>query len=658
MLKFFSRLEKTRNVIILLFAIVVIAGMVLISRPSQSGRQENLNFSDETAAKVGNSVITVGEVATEQEGRSRYNQGKMPGQTKMILENLISSKLTSEEAIRMGFYATDEEVKAEILEQFKPADGKPFDLKKYEQQMSEAYGSVAKFEQKIREQIASTKLYAFLTSAVSVSEEEVLGDYKKQNTKFNVTYVPVSAGALAATIKPSEDELKNYFEQNQKNFYISLTQKKLKYIFLNQAKVGEKLPLTEEDMKAEYEAMPAERKRAGVKVQQIVLKVSKPELDGEVEQKATELVAQARAKGNGKISEEDFAELAQANSQDPATIGTGGRLRGLVAENKNPTDPLQKTLNMEVGTVSEPEKFGGAYYIFRRGDAVAKTYEDAKPTIQVSLRNRKSYTAAAELAQKISDRLREVKDVDKVAAEFAGQANMNAKEMVRETGFLKKDDDVPFIGVSPQFEEGIAGLQNPNDVGDKIPVREGFAIPMLVDKKDPHDATYDEVKTQVADTYKNEQARARIDQLAKELAEGSGSVANLKALAAAKGLKPLDSKDYRTGSPLGEGAEAGTSEALDEAVFALKPGEVTKTPVKIGETWFIVGLNERLDADMAEFAKQHDSLIQQSVGMKRNQVFSDFMTDARRRYETEGRIRIYDAAIQKLESAPTTEEDA
>jgi parvulin-like peptidyl-prolyl isomerase len=117
-------------------------------------------------------------------------------------------------------------------------------------------------------------------------------------------------------------------------------------------------------------------------------------------------------------------------------------------------------------------------------------------------------------------------------------------------------------------------------------------------------------------------------------------------------LKPLESKDYRTGSPLGEGTEAGTSEELEDAVFALKPGEVSKTPVRIGETWFIVGLNERLDADMTEFAKQRDSLIQQSVGMKRNQIFSDFLADARRRYETEGRIRIYDGAIQKLEAAP------
>ncbi len=657
MLKFFSRMEKTRNFIILIFAIILIASMVFFTFTGQNSRQSSLNFSEEAAATVGSGTVTVGEITTEQASRSRMYQGRIPVQTRQILDSLISSKLTAQEAERLGFYGSDQEVKEKILEQNKPADGKPFDIKKYEQQVNEAFGSVAKYEKQVRDQIAVSKLYAFITAAVNISEEEVLNDFKKQNTKFDLSYVTVSAAQVASTIKPSEEELKNYFEQNKQNFYISLPQKKIKYVFLNQSKVGEKMALTEEDMRAEYEGLPADKKRAGIKVQQIVLKVSKPELEGEVIAKANQLVEQARSKGpEGHISEEDFAQIAKGNSQDPGTAASGGWLRGLVNENKDPNDPTQKVLSLQEGTVSDPAKFGSSYYIFRRGAEVPKTYEDAKTTIQVSLRNRRSYTAAAELAQKISDRLREVKDVDKVAAEFAAQANMSPKDMVRETDFVKKDDEVPNIGISPQFEEGIAGLENPNDVGDKIPVKDGFAIPLLVAKKDPHEASYDEVKSDVGEAYKNEQAKTKMDQIAKELAEGATSVAGLKSMAEGKGLKLQDSKDYRAGTALGVGNEAGTSEVLEDAVFALKAGEVTKTPVKIGDTWFIVGLNTKLDANMDDFAKQRDQLVEQSLGMKRSQAFSDFLTEARRRYETEGRIKIYDNVIQKIEAAPEEEE--
>ena len=52
---------------------------------------------------------------------------------------------------------------------------------------------------------------------------------------------------------------------------------------------------------------------------------------------------------------------------------------------------------------------------------------------------------------------------------------MSPAEMVRETGYIKPGDNVPNIGTSPQFEEGIAPLENVNDVGEKTPIKNGFA---------------------------------------------------------------------------------------------------------------------------------------------------------------------------------------
>jgi len=51
-----------------------------------------------------------------------------------------------------------------------------------------------------------------------------------------------------------------------------------------------------------------------------------------------------------------------------------------------------------------------------------------------------------------------------VAQELAAEANMTPSEMVKETPFIKPDDDVPGIGSSQQFEAAIAPLNNPNDV--------------------------------------------------------------------------------------------------------------------------------------------------------------------------------------------------
>ncbi|MCA1639665.1 MAG: peptidyl-prolyl cis-trans isomerase, partial [Acidobacteria bacterium] len=252
--------------------------------------------------------------------------------------------------------------------------------------------------------------------------------------------------------------------------------------------------------------------------------------------------------------------------------------------------------------------------------------------------------------------LKETKDVQKVAAEFAPQANMSVQEMIRETGFVKPGDDIPNVGVSPQFEEGIAGLENQSDTGDKIPIQNGFAIPMLVEKREPRDAEFEEVKEQVAEAVKVEQARAKVDEIARQIAESSMGAGNLSSVAQSKGLKVQEAKSFILGSPLGQGPSAATSEQLEDAIYAMKPGEVTKTPVKMGDSWFIVGVNNREEANMDEFAKQREELVEAKVTEKRGQVFSDYLASVRREMETTGDIKIYQDALTKLDETTETEE--
>jgi hypothetical protein len=305
--------------------------------------------------------------------------------------------------------------------------------------------------------------------------------------------------------------------------------------------------------------------------------------------------------------------------------------------------------------VTEPIKYENRYFILRRGEAVPKTFEDAKKEIEVSLRNRKGYGAAAELAQKIADDLKQTKDAQATAQKFAAQANMSATEMVRETGFVKPGDTVENIGNSPQFEEGVAPLENANDVGEKTPIQNGFAIPMLVEKRDPRDAEFEDVKAQVTETVKVEQARARVEEIATQIAAGATGAGSLAAAATGKGLKAQDAKTFVLGSPLGTGPSAATSEALEDAIFNLKAGEVTQTPIKIGDNWYVVGVNSREEAKMEDFAKERDRLIDQKLQEKRRQVFTDYLGSVRRDMETKGDIKIYQETFAKLDEGDDAE---
>jgi peptidyl-prolyl cis-trans isomerase D len=646
MLKFFSRMERTRNVVLILFAVLMVVSLIVFYAPTNTDVTGNLTRSEETVAQVGNESVSVGDVALQKESMSQMGR-PMPG--KFLLDRLIGQRLVRLEADRLGLKTADAEVANYIRQQFKSMDGVPFDQKRYEQNVTDQFGSVKNYEESVRDQLSAQKLEAFLTSGVSVSEQEILEDYQRKNTKFDLTYVPVNSADLAQTVTPSDEELRNYFEQNKASYYIKSPQKKIRYVFVNTAKLGGKLPVSEEDLRAEYEKIPADKKQAGVEGQQIVLRIPKPELESQIQAKANEIYTQAKKDG-GAITKEAFAELVQGYSEDAASKSRGGSLAGLVKENKqNPTDPYQRLLTMQPGEVTEPIKFQDRYYILRRGEAVPKTFEDARKEIEVSLRNRRGYAAAADLAQKIADDLKQTKDATATAQKFAAEANMSAGEMVRETGFIKPGDTVENIGNSPQFEEGIAALENQGDVGEKTPIQNGFAIPLLVEKREPRDAEFEDVRSQIVETVKVEQARARVEEIAKQIAAGATGAGNLGAAATSKGLKAQDAKTFILGSPLGQGPSAGTSEALEEAIYNLKAGEVTKTPVQIGDNWYVVGVNSREEAKMEEFAKERDRLVEQKLTEKRGQIFTDYLGAVRREMETKGGIKIYQDVLAKLD---------
>ena len=77
MLKFFTRLEKTRNFVLLIFAVLMVASLVFwggsgIGGPSTT----NLATSTETAATVSGEEVTVGELYRQKEMYGRFSQGR------------------------------------------------------------------------------------------------------------------------------------------------------------------------------------------------------------------------------------------------------------------------------------------------------------------------------------------------------------------------------------------------------------------------------------------------------------------------------------------------------------------------------------------------------------------------------------------------------
>jgi hypothetical protein len=136
MLKFFSRMEKTRNFLLLLFAVVMVLSLIVAGSLMRDNASVSTSIgSTETAAKVGGEKVTVGELAALKQGRA----GSLP--SKYLINSLVGQRIIRIEADRLGLRASDAEVANEIRKQLKTEDGTVIDQKRYEENVARDYGS-------------------------------------------------------------------------------------------------------------------------------------------------------------------------------------------------------------------------------------------------------------------------------------------------------------------------------------------------------------------------------------------------------------------------------------------------------------------------------------------------------------------------------------
>ena len=161
---------------------------------------------------------------------------------------------------------------------------------------------------------------------------------------------------------------------------------------------------------------------------------------------------------------------------------------------------------------------------------------------------------------------------------------------------------------------------------------------MLVDQKPPRIPDFDEVKDKVVKAVKDEKANNQLEQKAKDLIAAAKTPGELKAAAERMGLEAKAEANYKLSTPLGE---AGSSVLIDDPLYAAKTGDVLQTPIFLNQNYLVIGVNKKTDADLTEFAKQRESLMQQALTERKNQVFEDYLTAVKTRMEQAGNIKIY-----------------
>jgi len=658
MLRFFAKLERSRSALLLVFCALLLVGLIAFYIPNSSlgpGAGAVRSSDDDTViAKVGSQEITLreykGALSTALSAFGRGNSlplgiAKSIGYDKRALDDLISERLVIEQGGELNLTGADREVSDVVIRSFTNEQGRFIGTNEYLRRLKMNGLNNEEYEKDRRNDITARKVREFIVSPIQVSDREVEEKYKRDNTKVEVVYATIDREKIRSKFNPTEQDLRSYYDAHKDEFKADDKTRKIEYIFIPMKEVSKAVPVTDDELRKEYESNKQYEKRASV----IRLNVLAASDEDTVKAKIDELARKIRdPKG------EDFAAVAKGNSQDPSAK-EGGDI-GWIKEDKNKPGQWRQrvyTNDLEVGAVEGPFKDGRSWYLMKVTDKREVPFEQQLPILKARIQNNNSYKVANDLAQKAYEKATQYKDLRKAAEEIAGEVKVSADSLVKTTPYFKDGDEQKDLGDSaghannPAFDTATNSLAE-GVIGEKVSIPGGFAVPRVVDILDKGAAmTFEQARNEVENKYRQEKEPTFAQSRAQEILNQSKSVEDFERLAKAEGLETKTDTNLENYSFPG-GSQGGSQGQARAALMSLKEGEAAKSPIKLGASYLIFVAKKRTEADLSKLPQARDGLRQNILSERQGLAFDAFIKGARKRYEEQGKIKIYQDRIDKF----------
>ncbi|WP_426816828.1 peptidylprolyl isomerase [Winslowiella sp. 2C04] len=486
----------------------------------------------------------------EQFSQLASNEGYMQQMRQQALSQLIDEVLLGQYAKDLKLGISDDQIKQAIFEQ--PAfqtDGK-FDNAKYQALIGNMGFSPDQYAEALRKQLTSQQLVTAVagTDFMLQGESDALAALVSQERLVRTATIDVNKLAAQQTV--SDEESKNYYQQNQ-NSFMAPEQFRVSYIKLDAASMQQ--PASDSEIQSWYEDNKADYGQPQRNRYSII-------------QTKTEAEAQAvldQLKQGG-----DFAALAKEKSVDPISARKGGDMGWL--EPSTTPDELKDANLTSKGQLSGVINSSVGFLVARLDDIQPekiKPLSEVRDAIADKVKQEKAIDAYYKLQQKVSDAASNDNESLASAEEAAGVKAV-------ETSWFGKDNLPAELNFKPVeqaiFNGGLVGEGGaPGSNSDIITVDGDRAFVLrITEHKAEAVKPFAEVQAQIVDTVKHnkavKQAKADADKIIAELKAGKQD-----ALKAA-GLSFGESKTLtRNGQ-----------DAITQAVFALP--EPTKDHASYG----------------------------------------------------------------------------
>jgi peptidyl-prolyl cis-trans isomerase D len=454
-----------------------------------------------------------------------FESAQLRGQ---VLDRMIRDLVLLESSYAMGLRVSDAAVRAAILAE--PAfqgDG-VFDKDTYERVLRLQGFTPAAYEEELRRGLLSTQLARALTESAFATAAEVTLATRLLRQQRDIAYALVPRAGFMPEADPPADDIQAFYEANPERFQ-SPARVKLSYILLDADAIAA-VEVDEATLREAYEARLDEFVEPERRAMRHILLTVPADGDAEtIKARAAELKAQIDAGA-------DFAEVAQAESEDPGSAAQGGDL-GMVG--RGIMDPAfeQAAFDLDVNAVSEPVRSRFGYHLIEvtavEGGA-AKPFDDVREELARELGRGDAEAAYFELAEQLANLTYESPDSLIPAAEALDLE-------VRTSDWIERDGGEGLFAqprlMTAAFSDDVLVVGNNSELIEPDPDRMQ-AVVLRVDEHEPASVRpLDEVRDEIVAALKAEQAataaRAEADAMVARLRAGE----SLDAVAAELEIK-------------------------------------------------------------------------------------------------------------------------
>lgn len=636
MLSFMRRHAKSTTIKILFW--VIIAVFVLWGVGTFTG--------DDTlyAASVNGETITPKEVRSTAQQLERfyqqlYGQNLTPELLKALdfknraLDQMINGALMKQEALRLGFNVTDEEVRASIesIEGLN-VDGR-FRRDVYLRYLRMQGTTPTDFEAQQRDRLLVQKVQELVTSSIRADEAGARELFVFQNEKVDLAFLRVKAADIAKEIHPSDAEVAKYYEDHREMFR-EPDRMAIDYVAYDAKDFDKSIQVTEADIAQEYDAFKSERYTEPEEVRARHILFALPQ-DADAK-KRDEVRDRAKAVLERLKKGEDFASVTREVSDDKATKEKGGDL-GFMARGRAEETFENAAFALQPGEISDVVETRYGLHVIKvdeRRAAREKPLAEVRDEIAKALRTDRARIAARDAAFADSEKASTGKSLQELA-----QARGLGVE--RPPAFSQTED---IVGLSRQPELVKSAFATPpGQVGPVVSAGDSLILFRVREKIPTHVPEPKEVGAKVEDALRDEQGAAKARERAETIRKSLAEKKPIEDVAAAEKLAVEETGPFtRAGEYV---PRIGTAPEIKKAGFALtKDSPVASQVFVASNDAYVIVLKERTAADVAEFEKKKAELVKRNLD-ERRQAGVEAMLNQLKAY---ARIQVNSAALASI----------